>query len=993
MATGAHPLHTLPWVPTTAADVQLSWFQGEALAWRPDRGRLMRSGPYGPGTAGTRMMRAALPHGTVDVVAQRLSPESIAVLGYQLERYGAPSASTAWFASVHRYAAGLVRSGRVVASLTTPRTGGQHVWLAHWRLLADDVEAAGPLLAAMPPAVSVFEAVDPAVVLATIADALARSALSLGGWKPTLPRGRARALRMVANALSSFEPRFVVGAELHDDLTDLAVALHHIHQRADGVPVLGARLRLLLPQPLDHSDDVADDEPVDDLDVDEPDDDLDDERWPLTLEVVDLDDRGRWCTAHDIAEATPAAQSVARHPRFFEVLRSTAAQAAHHVVDTLPQLAGWQQSDSAFVDLATAAELLGAIDSLTAAGVGVVVPEGLTRARPTNRATAQPKGEGSGRFGAQALVHWQATVDGDDVDEAALARIAAGGANLLQTGGRWVQIDRADAQRALQQLQAHRRDHGELTPLELMALATAMQADAAGRPNRLAAHPHDTLEGTGWVGELLHGLPDEALTEGAEPAGFTATLRPYQRRGLGWLQFLRRLGLGGCLADDMGLGKTPTTLAHLAGLPGPHLVVCPLSVVRNWQSEAQRFAPHLRVLVHHGGGRHGADTLADAVDVHDLVITTYQVATRDVAHLSAVAWSTVVLDEAQAVKNPDTHTARAMRKLPAAQRIALTGTPVENRLTELWSILHTVAPGLLGSHADFRRRFATPIERSRDAEAAERLRALTAPFLLRRTKADKTLVPDLPDKIEQIAWATLTPEQAHLYQQVVDQLLADAQAATGMRRRGLVLAALTRLKQICNHPAHVLADGSRLAGRSGKLNRFDELVTDFTDAGEPALVFTQFREMGLLLQQHLRDQFHLTVPFLHGGVSKAQRDRMVDRFQAGAGAPLLLVSLKAGGTGLNLTAASRVVHYDRWWNPAVEDQATDRAWRIGQHNSVFVHKLVCTGTIEEKVDQLINDKRALANAVVGTTGEAWLSELSTDQLRDLVVLDRSAAGE
>jgi non-specific serine/threonine protein kinase len=300
-------------------------------------------------------------------------------------------------------------------------------------------------------------------------------------------------------------------------------------------------------------------------------------------------------------------------------------------------------------------------------------------------------------------------------------------------------------------------------------------------------------------------------------------------------------------------------------------------------------------------------------------------------------------------------------------------------------------PGLLGPLAQFRSRFATPIERHRDAAAAEELRRATAPFLLRRTKADRSLVPDLPDKVEQIAWSTLTHEQAAMYQSVVDQLLRDADAATGMRRRGLVLAAITRLKQICNHPVHALADGSALAGRSGKLNRFDELIENLLDAEERALVFTQFREMGSLLQRHLAERLGLGVPFLHGGVTKRGRQHMVERFQAGEGAPLLLVSLKAGGTGLNLTSASRVVHYDRWWNPAVEDQATDRAWRIGQLRSVFVHKLVCQGTIEERVDALITDKRGLADAVVGTTGEAWLSELSTDELRDLVVLDVRAA--
>jgi SNF2 family DNA or RNA helicase len=355
-----------------------------------------------------------------------------------------------------------------------------------------------------------------------------------------------------------------------------------------------------------------------------------------------------------------------------------------------------------------------------------------------------------------------------------------------------------------------------------------------------------------------------------------------------------------------------------------------------------------------------------------------------------VQWSTAVLDEAQAVKNPETRTAKALRSLPARQHIALTGTPVENRLSELWSIMSMVTPGLLGNLNQFRHRFATPIERNRDLAAAAALRQLTSPFLLRRTKADKSLVPDLPDKVEQLAWASLTREQASMYQGVVDQLLEDAQQETGMRRRGLVLAALTRLKQICNHPAHALGDGSRLGGRSGKLTRFDELITDLLDAGEQALVFTQFRQMGLLLQQHMIERFAIPTPFLHGGVPRKGRDRMVDEFQSRSASPLLIVSLRAGGTGLNLTAASHVVHYDRWWNPAVEDQATDRAWRIGQHRSVFVHKLVCQGTIEERVDAMINDKRALADAVVGTTGEAWLSELSTDELRALIVLDHHA---
>nr|MBA3289328.1 DEAD/DEAH box helicase [Acidimicrobiia bacterium] len=558
--------------------------------------------------------------------------------------------------------------------------------------------------------------------------------------------------------------------------------------------------------------------------------------------------------------------------------------------------------------------------------------------------------------------------------DAELARAEASGATLLHSGRRWVRIDPLALRRARKLLETHRERHGRVDALALIRLAAEHEV-VPGASTKTAAPDQ-------WTAELLAGLPDEQLTESLEPQGFAGQLRPYQRRALAWLEFLGRVGLGGCLADDMGLGKTPTALAHLLRREGPHLVVCPLSVVHNWQAEADRFTPGLDVIVHHGTGRGWTEPLGP----HHVVVTTYGLLTRDVEHLAATPWSTLVLDEAQMVKNPGTKAARAVRRLSAGQRLALTGTPVENRLSELWAIIDAVNPGLLGSREQFRHRYGAPIERSGDADAAARLRRLTQPFVLRRTKADRRLVPDLPDKIEQIAWATLTREQVVLYQHVVDQLLEDAALNTGMKRRGLVLAALTRLKQICNHPAHVLGDGSRLSGRSGKLARFDELVDELADVGERALVFTQFRQMGDLLKRHLAERSGMRTPFLHGGVAKARRDSMVAEFQAGLGPPLLLVSLKAGGTGLNLTAASQVIHYDRWWNPAVEDQATDRAWRIGQGRTVVVHKLVCEGTVEERIATVIHQKRALADLVVGS-GEAWLSELSTEELRQLVRLD------
>ena len=1000
-------LDGMPPRTTDHPGLQLSWADGEAVAWRPGESshRLphevaaLARRPSLAWTSPSRVIRVELPTGAASVLSQRLDATTLASLGQLHVLQGDVSPSVAWFGAVHAHATTLVLRGRVLPAL---QQTGPTWWEATWQPLAADVKAARPgLLAAMPPIVAAAGKVDPAEVLTTLVDRLCRLTLAGQGWHALLPDTRgvnSRAVRLVSRALVADHGRFAVAEELRAAVEHLEAEFSQMARRADGEPILRARLRLGLPAPgpdeagwYDPFAEAPEPDEVDASHLSEPPAEPD-EYWPLTLELVDVDDRGRWCTLADVANGTDAAHALAREPRFFGLLAQHLQQAANAVVAAVPEVAPWMANRAAFTDIDGAAAVLEAIGALEERGVELVAPERLVRRKPSTRGTARTNdGGGSGRFAAGALMDWRVVLDDTPVPEDALRRAAEEGANLIRVGGRWVQVDRTEARRALQHLKELRNEHGEVSALELLALAAELERslEAAGQASAIPAI--EAAEARGWAAQLLGGLPDTELTEGDVPEGFAAELRHYQRRGLGWLQFLHRLGLGGCLADDMGLGKTPTTLAHLAGLPGPHLVVCPLSVVRNWEAEAARFTPLVRVMVHHGGSRADAESFAHLVAGHDLVITTYQVATRDLAVLQQVQWSTLVLDEAQAVKNPDTRAAKAMRAIAAGQKIALTGTPVENRLSELWSIFQVVTPGLLGNATQFRQRFVTPIERERDADAAEELRRLTSPFLLRRTKADRSLVPDLPDKVEQIAWASLTREQAHLYQAVVDQLLKDAQEENGMRRRGLVLAALTRLKQICNHPAHALGDGSRLAGRSGKLHRFDELVEDLLDAGEHALVFTQFREMGVLLQQHLAEKFGQQVPFLHGGVAKANRDRMVAAFQHGSAvSPLLLVSLKAGGTGLNLTAASRVVHYDRWWNPAVEDQATDRAWRIGQQRSVFVHKLVCEGTVEERIDQLITDKRALADAVVGTTGEAWLSELSTDQLRDLVVLDHRA---
>ena len=418
-----------------------------------------------------------------------------------------------------------------------------------------------------------------------------------------------------------------------------------------------------------------------------------------------------------------------------------------------------------------------------------------------------------------------------------------------------------------------------------------------------------------------------------------------------------------------------------------------MSLVGNWQREAARFTPGLRVHVHHGAGRLTGGELAAALEAADLVITTYALAARDGAALAGIDWGRVVCDEAQNIKNSSTRQARAVRAIPAGARVALTGTPVENHLAELWSIMEFTNPGMLGSAESFRSRYAVPIERHADEEATAALRRLTGPFILRRLKTDRSIISDLPDKLEMKVWCNLTPEQATLYQATVEEMLARIEAAEeGIERRGLVLATMAKLKQVCNHPAHLLGDGSALAGRSGKLARLEEICDEVLAEGERALCFTQYAEFGAMLEPYLAARLGCPVLYLHGGTSKRQRDALVAQFQESGEPGVFLLSLRAGGTGLNLTAANHVIHVDRWWNPAVEDQATDRAFRIGQRKDVQVRKFVCVGTLEERIDAMIEQKKALAERIVGT-GEAWLTEMSVAQLRDVISLSPEAVSE
>ncbi|MEU8423083.1 DEAD/DEAH box helicase [Micromonospora sp. NPDC048835] len=631
---------------------------------------------------------------------------------------------------------------------------------------------------------------------------------------------------------------------------------------------------------------------------------------------------------------------------------------------------------------------------LHAAGFGVLLPSWWqrpsarlgARLRARSRTAPGTVGGTEAGVGLDALVdyRWEIALGDHPLTAEEMAALAEMKTPLVRLRGRWVELDPGRLAAGLRLL----RSTGELSVADLLRLGLA-DGEATG------ALPVLEVSADGALGDLLAGAVERRLTPLDPPPGFIGTLRPYQQRGLAWLAFLRSLGLGGVLADDMGLGKTVQLLALLAGDPpeaGPTLLVCPMSLVGNWQREAARFTPRLRVHVHHGAERaRGADFTAAAHDA-DLVLTTYSVAARDAVDLAGIDWHRVVVDEAQAIKNASTRQAEAVRALPARQRVAVTGTPVENRLADLWSIMQFANPGLLGPAATFRKRFAEPIERHGDAEAAERLRRITGPFVLRRLKTDSSIISDLPEKLEMEVLCNLTAEQAALYRVVVDDMLARIETSDGIERRGLVLATMTRLKQVCNHPAQLLRDGSALEGRSGKLERLTEILEEVLAAGERALLFTQYAEFGAMLRGHLSARFGREVLFLHGGLGKAERDALVQRFQSAEGPPLFVLSLKAGGTGLTLTAANHVVHVDRWWNPAVEDQATDRAFRIGQRRRVQVRKFVCAGTVEEKVAALIADKRSLAERVVGT-GEQWITELSTGQLRDLFALEAGAVVE
>ena len=666
---------------------------------------------------------------------------------------------------------------------------------------------------------------------------------------------------------------------------------------------------------------------------------------------------------------------------------------------------------------AEAHRFLREVPDLEESGIIVRVPDWWSGHRaPRPRVTVSVGEKKPAALGLDAMLDFSVrlTLGDEEITEAELRKLREGSEGLVLLKGRWVEVDREKLDEVLRRWKAAQRSAADgLSFIEAMRLLAG--ADLAdGKPEAEADREWAGVRAGAWIAETLAGLRGTGGEAQADPGDALQTaLRPYQRDGVRWLWLLSRLGLGGCLADDMGLGKTVQVLALLLllkrhrAIPGPHLLVVPASLLANWKTEAERFAPSVRVLVAHPSAMPREELAAlgpEALAGHDLVVVSYGAVQR-FPWLEATSFGLVVLDEAQAIKNPAARQTRAVKALKSRVRLALTGTPVENRAGDLWSIFDFVNPGLLGSAKEF----GAFLKRASDADPAGAgdgearpspygaLRELVRPYILRRLKTDRAVIADLPDKTEVKAFCSLTKRQAALYQESVESLareIAEVNPENRMRRRGLVLSYLMRFKQICNHPSQWLGDGAYAPAESGKLARLAEIAEVVASRQEKALIFTQFREMTAPLARFLGDAFGRPGLVLSGDTKVRDRAELVRRFQEDEAIPFFVLSLKAGGTGLNLTAATHVIHFDRWWNPAVENQATDRTFRIGQKKGVLVHKLVCRGTVEERIDALLEDKRKLSRELLEGSDEVRLTELDDRELLQLVSLDlRSATSD
>ena len=899
------------------------------------------------------------------------------------------------------FAFALLSRQSYVPTLQEQRRNKAHTLRAAWEavLVGDDDERLHVLAQAMPPLCWSFVAPGQMAVsglhemvlhfLNQSIDAFVRESLSVTGLLPAAQRGRRKSVSLPEQWLQALSSEDATLTAPPEELKSFAATLHSWLEQlrpAEGNAPFRTCFRLNPPEEEGEGENAEN------------------AKWQLTFHLQANDDRSLLVPAENIWQERSSTLTFLKrkfeNPQ--ERLLADLGKASRLFPALEESLTTARPSEMKLSTEQAYAFLRESAPLLEQSGYGVLVPTWWQKpvARLGVKLKLKTKSEAnvsSGLMGLDSVIAYDWTVAIGDTTLTAreFQNLVKLKMPLVKVRGQWVELRPDEIESAIAFFRK-KRANGNMSMGEALRLGLGQETSELGLPVV-------DIEGDGWFQDMLDRLSNPATLSLVEtPATFHGQLRPYQRKGVSWLAFLKEYGFGACLADDMGLGKTPEMIALLlhdrAGKQNvqalaPTLVICPMSIVGNWHRELQRFAPSLRVMVHHGHERLTGEAFIAEAKQHDVVITTYALALRDKEHLMSIEWEFVVVDEAQNIKNEAAKQTQAIKGLAAKYRVALTGTPVENRLSELWSIMEFLNPGYLGDGTEFRKRFSIPIEKYHDAEQAEALKRLIQPFVLRRLKTDKAIIQDLPDKMEMKVFCNLTQEQATLYEATVKEMLEKIEEADGIERRGLVLAALMRLKQICNHPAHFIGDGSRLGGRSGKLERLEEMLEEVLAAGDKTLIFTQFAEMGAMLRFYLQEALGCEVLFLHGGTNKKQRDLMVQRFQEERrGPPIFILSLKAGGVGLNLTAANHVFHFDRWWNPAVENQATDRAFRIGQTKNVQVHKFVCVGTIEERIDQMIEQKKELAENIVGS-GENWLTELSTAQLKDLFTLSREAVGE
>lgn len=637
---------------------------------------------------------------------------------------------------------------------------------------------------------------------------------------------------------------------------------------------------------------------------------------------------------------------------------------------------------------------------LESAGYKVIIPAWWTpkghqrakvRLRAKGKSLTSSEDKAKSYFSYDNLVQYQygLSIGGETVTEKEWLELVTAKSPLVQFRGQWTHLDQDKMQQMLEFWKKQQQENPELNLIDFMRLTADSGEDLVVEFDRTQS-----------LAEMLDKLHDKTQLEPiTDPVKLQGTLREYQKRGVSWLSYLEQLGLNGCLADDMGLGKTVQVIARLlqeqelSTTPlKPTLLIAPTSVVGNWRKEIEKFAPHLHSIVHHGTERAKNLTEFQAMaKQNNVVITSFTLIRKDLKLIEGVDWHRLVLDEAQNIKNPKAEQTKAILKLSAPHRLALTGTPVENRLLDLWSIFNFLNPGYLGKEAQFRKSFEVPIQKNNDPIKAATLKKLVEPFILRRVKTDLSIIKDLPDKVEQKLYCNLTKEQASIYEAVVKDITGELDEAEGIQRKGLILSTLLKLKQICNHPRQFLQDGSDFTPeRSHKLTHLSEMVVEVIAEGESLLIFTQFTELGDALEKYLRHTCHYNTYYLHGGTNRNKREAMIAEFQDAETEPsVFILSLKAGGVGITLTKANHVFHFDRWWNPAVENQATDRAFRIGQKKNVFVHKFVAIGTLEERIDEMIEDKKKLAGSIVGSD-ESWLTELDNNAFKQLITLNKNA---